>query len=72
MFCKKFLFSVFELPSPRNTQNTIKQNRGKPDIKISADFFGKFFRHGLFAPKKCGVFELTLPSNAQNRSKEKY
>jgi hypothetical protein len=49
-FVKRFFCSVFELPSLRNTRGRDKtKSRGKTDIEIFVDFFGKRFRHGLFA-----------------------
>jgi hypothetical protein len=48
-FLQNVFFSVFELPSLRNTRNRdkTKKSRGKTDIEIFGFFFGLFF--GLFA-----------------------
>jgi hypothetical protein len=49
----------------------VGRSEAKIDIEIFVDFFGKHFRHGLFAKVFDGVFELTLPRNAQKRTKTK-
>jgi hypothetical protein len=51
-FLQNVFFCIFELPSLRNPtpENAIKQKcRGKTNTEIFVDFFGKSFRHGLFA-----------------------
>jgi hypothetical protein len=46
---------VFFIPSPRTAQKGTKNNSTKRRFWIFVDFFGKSFRHGLFA-KKITVF----------------
>jgi hypothetical protein len=62
--CKTFFFSVFELPSPKNTQKGDKttKNRGKTDIEVFVDFFEeKVFDMDFLQNIFYDVFELPSP-----------
>jgi hypothetical protein len=49
-FPQNVFCSVFELPLLRNTRKRDKTKKsGGTEIEIFVDFFGKSFRHGLFA-----------------------
>jgi hypothetical protein len=49
-FCNTFFVVLLNSHRKKTPENAIKQkSRGKTDMEILVDFFGKSFRHGLFA-----------------------
>jgi hypothetical protein len=63
-----FFFVVFVNPlAEKNSQNTTKPNRGKPDIGFFIDLVCKFLRHRALVKLFCGLFELPSSRNAQKR-----